>query len=151
MIISSESKWKSIFDIWVLLLVGYSCISSLYYVAFSTPDNLLHKMWDVVVEVFFYLDLILNFFQAFVDTDTEEEVRSYKEIAKKYFWGWFIIDFVSVFPFDIIFSTGPMSKLFRLCRMPRLIKLIDVSRFDKLLKALMSLEEKKETSDKILK
>jgi len=38
-IICSESKWKSIFDIWVLFLVGYSCIASLYYVAFSAPSN----------------------------------------------------------------------------------------------------------------
>ena len=33
-IISADSKWKSFFDIWILFLVGYSCFSSMYYVAF---------------------------------------------------------------------------------------------------------------------
>ena len=34
LIISSENKIKSFFDVWVLLLVGYSCFTSMYYVAF---------------------------------------------------------------------------------------------------------------------
>ena len=51
-----------------------------------------------------------------------------------YIGSWFIIDFVSVIPFDVIFKTGPATKLVRVFRMPRLIKLIDISRFSKLLK-----------------
>jgi hypothetical protein len=42
----------------------------------------------------------------------------------------------------MIFNTGVMTKLFRLCRLPRLIKLIDTSRFSKLLKSFQ-----KEDSD----
>lgn len=61
-IISRESEWKSVFDIWVLVLVGYSCIASLYYVAFSSPTKKAHIYWEWVVEIFFYSDLILNFF-----------------------------------------------------------------------------------------
>lgn len=56
-------------------------------------------------------------------------------IAKKYIEGWFMIDFVSIFPFGQFFNTGVVTKLFRLCRLPRLIKLIDPSRFKKILKA----------------
>ena len=46
LIISESSKWKAIFDIIVLLLVGYSCITSIFYVAFSAPTNLLHIIFD---------------------------------------------------------------------------------------------------------
>lgn len=35
LIISSKSSWKSYFDIMILLLVGYSCQSTLLYVAFG--------------------------------------------------------------------------------------------------------------------
>jgi hypothetical protein len=38
-IISSTSKWKAIFDVFILLLVGYSCITSMLYVAFTTTDD----------------------------------------------------------------------------------------------------------------
>jgi hypothetical protein len=34
LIIPADSKWKSFFDIWILFLVGYSCFTSMYYVAF---------------------------------------------------------------------------------------------------------------------
>ena len=33
-IISVDSGWKSYFDVWILLLVGYSCFTTLFYVAF---------------------------------------------------------------------------------------------------------------------
>ena len=33
-IISANSKWKAIFDMFILFLVGYSCITSMYYAAF---------------------------------------------------------------------------------------------------------------------
>lgn len=48
--------------------------------------------------------------------------------------GWFPIDFISVFPFNEFMNSGALTKLFRLFRMPRLIKLIDISRFKNLLK-----------------
>ena len=42
LIISSKSSWKSYFDIMILLLVGYSCQSTLLYVAFGQPTNPFH-------------------------------------------------------------------------------------------------------------
>ena len=38
-IISYENKVKSFFDVWVLILVGYSCFTTMYYTAFSYPSN----------------------------------------------------------------------------------------------------------------
>lgn len=50
-----------------------------------------------------------------------------------YLTGWFIIDFLAIFPFQVMFSGGLMLKLVRLGRMPRMIKLLDESRFKTLL------------------
>lgn len=62
-IISSENKYKAIFDILVLIFVGYSCVTTLYVVAFN-PD-IIHGTWsdhfDEFVESVFILDLFLNF------------------------------------------------------------------------------------------
>lgn len=69
-------------------------------------------------------------------------MRDLKLIANKYISGWFFVDFVSIFPFGLLFNTGVLTKLFRLCRLPRLVKLIDTSRFSKLLKSFQ-----KEDSD----
>ena len=38
-IIKHDAPWKSVFDVVILLLVGYSCITSLFYVAFVSPPS----------------------------------------------------------------------------------------------------------------
>ena len=138
LVISHESKWKSYFDVVILFMVGYSCFTSIYYLAFSMPTSSTYFVWYYTVECFFYSDLILNFFQEFKDPDTLMPVNDMRKIAIHYMTGWFIIDFVSVFPFEELFNIGSLTKLFRLFRMPRLIKLIDITRFDKLLKSFQS-------------
>ena len=86
------------------------------------------------------MDLIFNFIQSFKHPETYENVIELKEIARNYVVrGWFFIDFVSVFPFEYIFTgLGKQTKLFRLARLPRLLKLIDISRFNKMVKSLVS-------------
>ena len=93
-------------------------------------------MWDVFVEYNFYVDVVLNFFSSYYHHDTKEEIKEHNEIMKKYLYGWFSIDFISVFPFNEFMNSGSLTKLFRLFMMPRLIKLIDISRFKNLLKKL---------------
>lgn len=59
-------------------------------------------------------------------------------IAVKYFFEWFIIDLLSIFPFQFFFRDEKSSKalkLTRLARLPRLGKLIDVHKIKKLLKS----------------
>ena len=93
----------------------------------------------MIVEGFFWVDLALNFVQSFKHPETYEMVTDLKQIAQNYVMhGWFFVDFISVFPFQIFLSeTGTITKLFRLARLPRLIKLIDITKFNKLLKSLM--------------
>lgn len=98
-IIRADASWKSVFDVFILFLVGYSCITSLFYVAFDGPSHILHRAFDWIVEVFFYLDLLLNFITEYIDPISRKPVRNLKEISLNYLTGWFIIDFLSVFPF----------------------------------------------------
>ncbi len=55
-----------------------------------------------------------------------------------YFYGWFFIDLISIFPFQIILTDPSQAqnlKLARLARMPRLAKLFEESRFKSILKS----------------
>ena len=81
---SSNSKWKAMFDIFMLFLVAYSWFTSVFYVTFSSPTNLYQIIFDWIVEVFFWVDNILNFFQKYKDPETYENVRNHKLIAKRY-------------------------------------------------------------------
>ena len=51
--------------------------------------------------------------------------------------GSFLLDFVAVFPLSAIVGTQTLlAKLLRLFRLPRVLKLIDISRFTKLIKSI---------------
>ena len=133
MIISPDNTVKQKFDVFILLLVGYSVITSLYNSAFSPVLSFNIRVWDWIVEVFFYVDFILNFFQAYRDPIALKVVTEHKMIILRYLYGWLIIDLLSIFPFQFLFSGGIMLKLVRLARLPRLIKLLDESRFKRVL------------------
>lgn len=93
---------------------------------------------DWMVEGFFYIDIVLNFMHA---RRTEQNIvtRDLKGIAKIYMFSWFSIDFVSVFPFQIFFSSsGVAPKLVRLARIPRLIKLFDKHRIKNIIQGKKS-------------
>ena len=38
-IISLTSKWKAIFDVFILFCVGFSCVFSMYHVSFPKGDT----------------------------------------------------------------------------------------------------------------
>lgn len=80
-IISANSKWKAIFDVLILLLVGYSCVMSMFYAAFSTIDDHIIIIIDQVVEGFFWMDFVLNFLQSYKHPETYEIVKDLKSIA----------------------------------------------------------------------
>jgi hypothetical protein len=149
LIISESSRWKAIFDILMLFLVAYSWFTSVFYVAFESPRNIPQIVFDWVVEAFFILDLIFNFFQEYKDSETYENVRDHRKIAKKYILkGNFFIDFIAIFPFVAIFkSNALLTKLFRLFRLPRLTKLISTGRVNQLFKSFF---ENSSRDDKIV-
>ena len=139
MVISKDNTLKAVFDVTVLLFVGYSCVTCVFYAAFNETNNELVEKFDIGIEFLFGVDLFLNFFQTYIDPETNKEIRDHRKIANQYILrGWFFVDFISVFPFQFVFeSKGELTKLFRLFRLPRLIKLIDISRFKGLLNSLM--------------
>lgn len=132
-IIRCDNPYKSYFDAFILALVGYSCLMALYNSAFTASRNKYIVIWDWIVEGSFWADLILNFLHSFRDPETLNAVEDITIIAKNYFYGWFIVDFLACFPFQVMFKSGIMLKLVRLARMPRLIKLLDESRFKRVL------------------
>lgn len=74
--IEPDSRKKALFDVIVLFFIGYSCVTSVYNVAFNfaEPQNTGYEsfldFFDVFVEVIFFIDLFLNFIWCFNNPDT---------------------------------------------------------------------------------
>ena len=69
---------KAIFDVFVLFLVGYSCVTSMFYAAFTPSNSHFVKIFDYVVEFFFWVDLAMNFLQSFKHPETYETITDFK-------------------------------------------------------------------------
>lgn len=130
----------------ILFAVGYSCVTTIYFISFDVVKfGVIQKNFDMTIELFFWTDLILNFIQSYKDTETGMIVKDMRQIAHQYIMkGWFWVDSISVFPFEILFSTGQVTKLLRLARLPRMIKLIDISKFKKVAQSFQNTQSRDE-------
>lgn len=96
------------------------------------------KYFDFVVEAFFVLDIILKFFVSYVDDDTGQNVTDLPKIAWNYFLSFrFAFDILATFPMYLIISNGEITKIIRLIRLPKAVKLFDSSKFEALVEFIM--------------
>jgi len=79
----------------------------------------------MAIDFIFFIDIILNFFMGYYDSN-EELVDSRPKIIKSYLKTWFIIDIVSIFPISMILNTASYSSLARIARLPKLYRLIRI-------------------------
>lgn len=92
-----------------------------------------------VVDLLFMIDMGVNFFLAFFDEDEGQWVFVNKRIVLRYLKGWWIIDLVSILPYEmmgLLFDNDALSSLsiLRVVRLLRLIKLVRVFRASRLFK-----------------
>jgi len=57
---------------------------------------------DSVIDFLFFIDILINFWYAYINSKTGEEIRDWKKIAMKYLATRFTIDILSTVPFDNI-------------------------------------------------
>jgi len=114
----------------------YACSTTPYVIAFQASDERTPLGWlisDTIVDFLFFIDMILNFFMAYYDSEYRL-VDSRRTIAVSYLKSWFAIDVAAVIPFDLILRTSNYNSLARIDRIPKLYKLIKMSRLVRMLK-----------------
>ncbi|XP_046479285.1 voltage-gated inwardly rectifying potassium channel KCNH2 isoform X3 [Neodiprion pinetum] len=135
------SPFKAVWDWLILLLVMYTAIFTPYVAAFllSEPDYTKKSknytsnpivVIDLIVDVTFIVDILINFRTTFVNRN-DEVVSHPGKIAVHYLKGWFIIDLVAAIPFDLLFfgtNTDETTTLIGLLKAARLLRLVRVAR-----------------------
>ena len=56
------------------------------------------EILEILVDIFFVLDMVVMFFSAYMDTVDGETIQSPKKIAKHYLNNGFVADFISSTP-----------------------------------------------------
>ena len=133
-----KMKW----DLALAAMIVYSVLTIPYRIAFDVDATGFWHILDWVVDVFFFLDIIVTFRTGFFDSDGKLEWQ-WKNIGHHYLVGWFTVDFLSTVPIDRLaaLSAGSDSdssnvrlvKLIRVVRLVRLLKLMKLIKFDEFL------------------
>ena len=159
LLISYDSRVKNIFEILVLIMINISSMIILYDFCFKesldSPDNLFSTTAIYyVIEGFFAVFIILQFFQTYQDPATLLVITDFKKIALKYIKSWFIIDFLSIIPYEIFFSKNDANikyfKMIRLLRLPKFIQTIDIKRLDNLASSFLTKGESENASKRLM-
>lgn len=142
----NKSKWlicqnnsiKVVWDLFILLELIFISIVVPYRLAFSNQDS---KAWSVVynvIDVCFGVDIFLTFNTSYSDSENMKEIYDRKKIAIYYLKGWFIIDLLSIVPFDKLLNFNNVNAIAKFARIGRLYKIIRMTRLAKLLKLIKS-------------
>lgn len=160
LLISYDSKIKSIFDILVLIMVNISSLIILYDFCFLEREGIKNNLFQdtviyYIIEAFFAIFIILQFFQTYQDRATLLIITDFKSIALRYIKRWFIIDFISIIPYELFFSDNndkniKYFKMIRFLRLPKFIQTIDVKRFDNIASSILTKGESENASRRLV-
>ena len=105
--IRPESRFIIFFDFLINFCSLYYLIYIPYYLGsnefYCKNDYFFNKenLFELFVDLIYFIDLILPFFIAFYNFD-EILKTDFKDISKNYLSGWFILDLIQVIPFKTI-------------------------------------------------
>jgi hypothetical protein len=129
-----QDESKATWDIFIIIVLIFSCLMIPYRVAFVSADS---KAWEIInisVDICFLLDIFIIFNSAFYDDDYKL-VDSRKKIAITYIKSWFLIDLISIIPLEFIIGTGFFNtEVIRIARIGRMYKLIKLARLIRIFK-----------------
>lgn len=90
-------------DLLISLLIIVSAISTPYRMAYVDDNSVPWMVTELLLDFFFFVDIILTFFSAYFDK-LDVLVDNRRKIACNYLKFWFIIDFVSIMPLSLIIN-----------------------------------------------
>lgn len=151
LVIRSDNPWRSAWNICLAILLGYTGIVFPYVLCFIDFNvNAVEKAegWkvvEIVVDMFFGIDLIINFFFTYEDR-RGQEVDDLYLIVKNYLCTYFTLNLVACIPGGAVeavvdlftqsssggASINKATRIMRLQRMSRLARLVRLTRLVKM-------------------
>ena len=99
-IIMPNSKFKTIWNLIIILLLGYTSTVVPFQVAFVDIDSFSTIVFNYIVDFLFGVDIIINFLSAYELANTRYEMKLSK-IAKNYIKTWFFFDLIATLPTQV--------------------------------------------------
>lgn len=139
LLIQPGADFRLWWDFVSMLLVIYIAATLPYRIAFLHDWSMAFAVFDFFIDLFFLLDVVLNFFTCYMHDG--ELINSYSKIARHYARTWLGPDLLSSIPFDWfanqnLFEPPPIDTntdlgaltLLRVLKVIRLLRLLRVAR-----------------------
>jgi len=125
----SYSRPRIYWDIFIMIVATFVSFFVPYTVAFnnSAGDFDTFDIIDMLIDIVFLIDIIVNFRTTYIDQKASEEIKDWDKIAKNYIKGKFWIDFIVIIPFNYI-------ELFISLKGPSIILFISVMKLTRISK-----------------
>jgi CRP-like cAMP-binding protein len=139
LILRHDSLVRMNWDLLMMLFLVYISLAMPYTLGFGEPKSM--ETLGYVLDTFFCGDILLNFRTSYVNPENDTIIFSGAAIAKKYLKTWFLIDFFSSVPFDLI-TAGllPSFQPMRLLKLGKVAKVMKLLRINNMLKSLGGME-----------
>eukprot|EP00899_Mesostigma_viride_P010185 jgi/Mesvir1/19168/Mv01189-RA.1 len=138
-VINPRSDFMRRWDVILLMLLIFTASVTPFEISFLvTKINAMYFI-NRFVDLLFLIDIILNFYTGYWDEELDHWVMDLGQIRRRYLSSWFLIDVISILPFDTVgylFRNQVIGKLkiFRIARMFRLAKLLRILRAGRILR-----------------
>lgn len=100
-IVHPQASFRTKWDLMLTAAILYSTILVPYRVGFDADPSGILLPLEIMLDVFFFFDILLNFRTAYFNAEREIIYDSPK-IAIRYLKGFFIVDFLSTMPIELI-------------------------------------------------
>lgn len=153
-IVRPNNRHKFRWDLFIGALIMYSVVAIPFRIGFDREASHGELLFDILVDVCFCIDMIVNFITAYRDADGQL-VMNPAQIRRHYLKTWFCVDFFSTFPIDRFVealmqdsgtSTSTQTRAFKLIRIVRLARLLKLVRLLKMQRLLRKIEDTVEIS-----
>jgi hypothetical protein len=102
-VVYPDNKARARWELTVTILLLLTLLITPWNLGFSEEENTETIVFESLLDIVFFVDLIVNFFFAFNDKNTEL-VDDSRTIAVTYLKTWFIVDLVATLPLNLILT-----------------------------------------------
>jgi len=139
-IISPNNHYKLIWDFVGMSFIIYQAVVVPYKLCFDSTQKGFLAAFEIIQDVFFLLDILVNFNTGYVHDGIL--VLNRKEISWNYMKNWFFIDLLSSFPYALLISpseyfnlSGEISSS-NITEVTNILRILKLSKFVRLLRLL---------------
>lgn len=138
--INPNANWRIGWDVSLLIIISYCSVMIPVDIGLVPLEGVLQKI-DQLTTLFFLCDIGLNFHTGYYD-DYGNLILRHKYLIRKYLRSWFILDFCSTVPFDLLLGSNSargaaMLRIMRAAKLVRVLRLLKVAKLKSLINVLL--------------